>query len=1253
MDFVCGYPNITWAQFGVCNDDQRIAFEDMCRQLFACEFVSDGVLPHTNPNNPGVEVEPVLESQHEDGKPQKLISFQAKYFETSVDYKQIQDSAEKTVKYYSGKLDVVYLFCNKTLNTDCQGYKKTIDILTASGIELVPISDREVLDLARKHSRVGNYYFRNRDRAQDLKGLSGIGLPNVSVASSAAETASSLLPELTDVQYINNNELMNELVAEQVEKCSAAVINLELKGLEVRIDKILDGKLDYNESVERLQYFRFLLALHNSDKEKALQCAQKLKLEQFRSNSLFLLGFWESPSNITIDSFVRWLPETQVFIISKLFSEQRWDDIIGLNEQKPNSIDGLCEGVKKQLLLHYGLSLFNIGNYHKSSVVLGDVERTYGDSAIVFYSFCARLQDAIGSYRRGDSLQSDTLIQQLNDFAGFRGEVPTLSRQNELLVAAIELTAYYKLGFDKRDYLQQAIDRYSSYTDETQNNEQIRYYIALCYELLGDLDNAIAIYSSLDWKNNETFALRLILCLVLYGKSEQAVEDYNEVSNDIITPHLTGVYLFALSHINAKKYQEELSDAVAKVCNNPVELFAVAYYVEDENVFCKLIVPSVKNAFQQNKELLLTADEAVRFGYILLFAYFAQIELLDVAINSVPELMMLDKFLVHNIYTALYKVANKAYLTKAQDEECKSNLDAVERIANQFIEGNLYVQWFLQIKVLCAGANRLPFSMLKYSKQLFEYTHDAETARNVAALLFERNETDADAYEPYLDVLIKSNVPEHAMAVASAYLKTGKKNDAEFYAYKALYLLNGRDDYEIFKNYFGFSSYKLYRFPEEVEYKTIRGNMVVTLSEKLSPDTDDEQEPDSSRWILCLEMESAFSDENNSSLGVQHINRRNPIYSKLQGSGLGQILFLNGKKYRVVSIVPREVYAFRYILEKVQQHPEEFQGFASVLTVDDPQKLAAQIEKYGNNSERIESLLKSYNFEDSDIGLPIDAFAFGDYDQYITVIKTFLYEKDLAYYAGPPVVEESLQDCYVPALSTLVILAVAGWFSIFDVIKDRIIIPESYIDFFKDQFSKAVSNQTISPGSLVALKDGGLAIVERDKNLPAIWEALIDFSEQQTKMSVTDDERINLKIVEGMTAEKLFAICKIDKIQIDALALCKKSCATYICDDLFFRNLATAMGIRNLNFTSLLFNYKDYDYVMPIIFSLSKTNYIYTPFIYQTNEDAQRLIVNLTSGRKKKVYYNDFFRRYFKVCSEVLWRVVSNLFTDENELESN
>ena len=67
------------------------------------------------PNNPGVEVEPVWDRNNE-----KRISYQSKFFDNTPDYQQILHSVEETIKYYAGKIDRVYLYCNKC----CEEYNK-------------------------------------------------------------------------------------------------------------------------------------------------------------------------------------------------------------------------------------------------------------------------------------------------------------------------------------------------------------------------------------------------------------------------------------------------------------------------------------------------------------------------------------------------------------------------------------------------------------------------------------------------------------------------------------------------------------------------------------------------------------------------------------------------------------------------------------------------------------------------------------------------------------------------------------------------------------------------------------------------------------------------------------------------------------------------------------------------------------------------------------------------------------------------
>ena len=130
------YFDVSWESFAVCNQNPRDAFEKMCRWLFNEFFFEGKALLHSNPNNPGVEVVPVLHVTTN-----KRISFQAKYF-SDMDYEQIKHSAQTAVNHYAGELDVIYLYSNKDVTTTSKGYQAVVSILDAYGIEIVPCSGR-------------------------------------------------------------------------------------------------------------------------------------------------------------------------------------------------------------------------------------------------------------------------------------------------------------------------------------------------------------------------------------------------------------------------------------------------------------------------------------------------------------------------------------------------------------------------------------------------------------------------------------------------------------------------------------------------------------------------------------------------------------------------------------------------------------------------------------------------------------------------------------------------------------------------------------------------------------------------------------------------------------------------------------------------------------------------------------------------------------------------------------------------------
>lgn len=161
--------DISWSQFELCNTNFQISFENMCRQLFNYRFFDGKANFHSNPNNPGVEILPIL---HES---KKLISFQSKYF-SSVSYSQIKRSIEVTIKHYKGKLDILYLYCNQTLTTTSKQFKEIKSLLNENDIELEVINNQAILDQVLMYPNIFSYYFNyhrlSEDRFRELLRIS-------------------------------------------------------------------------------------------------------------------------------------------------------------------------------------------------------------------------------------------------------------------------------------------------------------------------------------------------------------------------------------------------------------------------------------------------------------------------------------------------------------------------------------------------------------------------------------------------------------------------------------------------------------------------------------------------------------------------------------------------------------------------------------------------------------------------------------------------------------------------------------------------------------------------------------------------------------------------------------------------------------------------------------------------------------------------------------------------------------------------
>ena len=148
--------DLTWEHFFELHrgSSVRERFEDLSFSLFKKMFCKKNQILHSNPNNPGIEVEPIYDKE---GK--LRISFQAKFFTGNVSYDDIRSSAKMIIKYYKGKLDVAYLYSNKTIDNTCNRMKEIRKLLEDANIKLELVTDRAILNSVIDYPILCNLYF--------------------------------------------------------------------------------------------------------------------------------------------------------------------------------------------------------------------------------------------------------------------------------------------------------------------------------------------------------------------------------------------------------------------------------------------------------------------------------------------------------------------------------------------------------------------------------------------------------------------------------------------------------------------------------------------------------------------------------------------------------------------------------------------------------------------------------------------------------------------------------------------------------------------------------------------------------------------------------------------------------------------------------------------------------------------------------------------------------------------------------------
>ena len=276
---------INWDSFKIYNIDSRgirFKFEDLCRILFANEFLSGNKqfrYLHSNPNNPGLETEPIFSEQSE-----QWIGFQAKYFDNDVDYEQIKRSAKQIIAHYTGQdgiVNTVYLYSNKPISNKAKGYKDTVDLLSKHNIDIHLTTDNAILDLVRnKYAHLGLYFFGSHTlnaewfRSHITHMLDNLGERyngDFNIETESLNELSLFLHDESAVNYLNSKKKnllfrLNELSLSRVETKVGEYLLALKRAVEqlpsVSIDSLCDA-LSWKDTVMSV-----ITVFHNQLKEE-------------------------------------------------------------------------------------------------------------------------------------------------------------------------------------------------------------------------------------------------------------------------------------------------------------------------------------------------------------------------------------------------------------------------------------------------------------------------------------------------------------------------------------------------------------------------------------------------------------------------------------------------------------------------------------------------------------------------------------------------------------------------------------------------------------------------------------------------------------------------------------------------------------------------------------------------------------------------------------------------------------------------
>lgn len=1026
--------------------------------------------------------------------------------------------------------------------------------------------------------------------------------------------------------------ILGKLLEEKAEECRDAVLKGDIEKAKSICQAVCISAFEgcNNDIRKKFQFYRFLLSVITKEEVGIRKQCEEVLSEEYVEIASFISGLFNNVQSADIKNLTSYNEEVQVCVLDILFTNGQFDRICDLYKSLSTS------GVELSFFWFYytGLSLFNQSNYEEAQILL---EKAYTNKryvslvkhdSIKIYSMIAKIMDVTIRISQG-KCKKEQLEDVYNKYKEFKSSCEDFDKAiegNKAFVVAIELQTILNINVDN------FWDAYNSSDLEVRKSAQVINLLGTYYERINDQKNVFDTYSQLDWRHEDVYLFKLMYSRLSEQNYKDILRLYDDADEIAHSARVRGLRLVAIKEINPREYNEQFLKELEN-CNEDIEqIFAISLSLkaEEGNMFNEIIYPKVKRLLP---DILISADN-VKVGYAGLFLNYGyatdSLEVLD----SLQVPAIIDDTLAMEFYHDLYyykdSISEQNNITHVllDDESPK------EKVADWFISHGILVPSFLTVKINCLYDRNKWLSALEHSKNLYDLTNDETVAANIISLLHQVKSDDSLSYEKYASILSYSSKPRSLMASAVAYEAVGKYTEADLQSYKALYVLNEKEDYEIYDSYFSLHNSMLAKHNDDIIDKNIvSGNVVVKLKLNIDADTINMAYEGEQYLDVCLDSENwteEYGLERNHSFGIEHYGSKDSLYLWLQGKRRGDEVEYQGKKYCIIEIIDRNFYCSKYVFNKVIEGREQSSIPITTIQFTNIEDLKKQFMEFENSdarknaSQARENLINMYHHKKDFIGIPIEAINSCNYEEYLELVGELLYLEDQALYSGNAVIYSNYDGKYVLTISSLAVMSQLSVLDVLQKLSDEFVVPQSVKMLIKKQIEGISEQEQISPGKLHTSSDGNMTLIKRSPEIFNMWKKMYEICEGIESVEVTDIERAEFKLLGNYDAEALFMKTKCDICQMDALIIAQRENAIVVLDDFFFRIISEASGIHVTNFTFMLYQIER-EQAAEIAMNMSKTNYITTPLIYLDVESGKKFWNNLLKGKIKRQIYGRQF----------------------------